>query len=170
MKVRGRTIRATIDTELGYLMKEDVAELIDTQGFPEIRTRLEALHRAGTRYSHAISSSRYIDKPSLRFFMTVDRLPRKGNRMRAVQRIKEDGAGMRTASNMKEMMFLQADILEQVNRNTKNITGVQSEGQHSDNETNTAIATKDNGVVAELSNRLLVVEGKLDRILSKMES
>lgn len=51
MQIRGRSIRATVDTQLGYLCREEVEELISKQGFPEIQVRLASFHKAGAKLS-----------------------------------------------------------------------------------------------------------------------
>eukprot|EP01051_Picozoa_sp_SAG22_P010049 SAG22_NODE_879_length_6707_cov_14.725787_7_plen_82_part_00 len=46
-QARTRTHRATVDSELGYLRREDIAKLIAKEGFPEIETKLRLFHNFG---------------------------------------------------------------------------------------------------------------------------
>lgn len=150
--MRGRTIRSTIDTELGILRREQVEKLIADQGFPEIQTRLHTFHRAGQRLAKKGNRQEHPQNPSVvsafRAFVLIAGL----FRMQGVQRIKD---GDKIATNMKEMLFVQADIL-------KAVQGGQGGGASA----GPGKAARD----ADTDIRLVAVEQKLDAILKKLNA
>ena len=77
LQVRSRTVRATIDTEVGYLRREAVAELITREGFPEIPSRLGTFAKAGVKLSE--QTNRYKDVAVLKHHGAVRDADQRGS-------------------------------------------------------------------------------------------
>ena len=84
LQVRSRTVRATIDTEVGYLRREAVAELITREGFPEIPSRLGTFAKAGVKLSE--QTNRYKDVAVLKHHGAVCDADQRGSASSAVEK------------------------------------------------------------------------------------